>query len=86
MSVIVLVCLLALSSVVSIKLSFEIPGVSNALLFDTGNCPNFYKPVTAAAPQNKIFDGPGDECIMREPIMVYLEKQENSPPGLAFYQ
>ena len=80
-SALVLVCLLALSSVVSLKASFDIPEFPNALAFYSCSSINFYEPEMKAAPQNKIVVDINDKVITREQIITYLEKQENSPPG-----
>ena len=73
LSVLVLVCLLAVSSVVSIKLSFEIPGVANTLMLENCAALNFCKPLISSAPQNKIFVNACHKVITREPLMTYLE-------------
>ena len=80
-SVLVLVCLIALSSVVALKASFDIPEFPNALAFYNCNAVNFYEPEIKAGPQNKILVAINDRMITREHIIVYIEKQENSPPG-----
>ena len=80
LSVLVLVCLLAVSSVVSIKLSFEIPGVSNTLMLENCAALNFCKPAISSVPQNKILIDACNRVITREQIMTYLEKQTKSPP------
>ena len=80
LSAVVLVSLLALSSLVSLKLSFEIPEMTNTLMFETCNAVNFYKPAIDITPQDKILVNTCYKAITREPIMRYLEKQEKSPP------
>lgn len=81
LSVLVLACLLAVSSVVSIKLSFEIPGVANTFMIENCGALNFCKPSVSNVPHNKIFVNACHKVITREPIMMYLEKQTKSPPS-----
>ena len=81
LSVLVLVCLLAVSSVVSIKLSFEIPGVANTCMLENCEASNFYKPVINSVPRNKISVDACHKVITREPLITYLEKQTKSPPA-----
>lgn len=80
LSALVLVALFALSSVVSLKLSFEVPEITNLLIFETCTSLNFYEPAIIKVPQNKIFVDACHKVITREPIMTYLEKQTKSPP------
>ena len=80
LSAVVLVSLLALSSLVSLKLSFEIPEMTNTMMFETCNAVNFYKPATDIPRQDKILINACHKAITREPIMIYLEKREKSPP------
>ncbi len=81
LSALVLVSLFALSSVVSLKLSFEVPEVTNVLIFETCAGLYFYEPAITIVPQNKIFVDACHKVITRESIMTYLEKQTKSPPS-----
>ena len=80
-SALVLVCLIVLSSVVSLKASLDIPEFSGALMLENGNTLAFYEPDVRAGAQNKSLVNACNRVITREPIITYLEKQENSPPG-----
>ena len=81
LSALVLVSLIALSSLVAVKASFDIPEFPNALMFENGNALAFYEPADKlVASQNKILVNAFNKVITREPIIAYLEKQEKSPP------
>ena len=83
LSAIVMVSLIALSSLVAVKASFDIPEFPNALMFENGNSSAFYEPADKlVASQNKILVNAFDKIITREPIITYLEKQEKSPPAI----
>jgi len=82
LSALVLVSILMLSSVVSLKFSFEVPETTNMLISETCSNLNFYEPAAIiAVPQNKIFVNACHKVITREPIITYLEKQTKSPPA-----
>ena len=83
LSVLVLASLMAVVSVVSLKLSFEVPEAANLLILEAASVVNCCNPVTIAAPQNKIIVSALHEAITKDPIISYLAKQEKSPPFLA---
>ena len=78
----VLVSLLTLSSVVSLRLSFEIPQTSNILISESNISSDLYEQATRAAAQSKSLFSTEVEVITREPMIAYLAKQEKSPPGI----
>ena len=80
-----LISLLVIFSVVSLKLTLYIPEAGNVLMFESCIVSNLYKPIINITPQNKILVDACHKIVTREPIMMYLEKQEKSPPaGTAF--
>jgi hypothetical protein len=80
LSALVLVSLITLSSVVSLRLSFEIPGSGYGIMLDTCGVQDFYRSEADAKTQNKIAFNLSDKVITRDPIIRYLAKQGNSPP------
>ena len=83
LAVFVLISILALSSLVSIKLSFEVPGAYNIMVFENCGTFSFYKTAMDAAPQSKILTGACHKMITRDHLISYLAKQEKSPPAAA---
>ena len=82
MSVFVLASLLTLFSLVSLRISFEVPEIANALAFEACSAENFCLSAPAGSHQNKILPGVRQDVIIREPIITYLGKLEKSPPEI----
>lgn len=78
----VLAALLTLFSLVSLRLSFEIPEAANTLAFEVYGIENIYLNAPAEPHQNKILPDIRQYVIIREPIIMYLGKLEKSPPGI----
>ncbi len=79
--VLALVLLFVLSSVASLRLSFDVPETAGVLMRENCGARNFYEDLKDRAEQNKILINTFHTVITMEPIITYLEKQEKSPPA-----